>query len=73
MAVSEAQFDLMRNRVIELERSYAVREESLKTVNDRLGRIESTLSRITWLIVTAIIVAAMTFIMNGGLMHTGVT
>lgn len=71
MAVSEAQFDQLRDRVIDLEQKYAVREETLKAIDTRLSRIESTLSRITWLIIGAIISAAIAFMLSGGL-HVGV-
>lgn len=67
MPVTEAAFEALRNRVTAVEQSIAVREETLKTISDRLSKIEVILSRLTWLLVTAIITAAMTFVLNGGL------
>ena len=53
--------------MITLEQKYAVREETLMGVNTRLGRIESTLSRITWILIVGILSGLMAFIMQGGL------
>lgn len=66
MAVSEQAFELLRGRVTDVERSQAVREETLKNVETRLKNIEAILSRLTWMIVFAIGSAALTFIISGG-------
>ena len=50
-----------------LEQKYAVREETLMGVSTRLGRIESTLSRITWILVGGILSGLVAFIAQGGL------
>lgn len=53
--------------MVTLEQKYAVREETLMGVNTRLGRIESTLSRITWILVGGILSGLVAFIAQGGL------
>lgn len=72
VAVSDAKFDQLSDRVVSLEQKYAVREETLGGITVRLGRIESTLSRITWLIIGAILSGAMAFILQGGFRAAGV-
>lgn len=56
--------------MVTLEQKYAVREETLMGVNTRLGRIESTLSRITWILVGGILSGLVAFIAQGGLRIT---
>ena len=53
--------------MVTLEQKYAVREETLMGVDTRLGRIESTLSRITWILVGGILSGLVAFIAQGGL------
>lgn len=53
--------------MVTLEQKYAVREETMMGVNTRLGRIESTLSRITWILVGGILSGLVAFIAQGGL------
>ena len=53
--------------MVTLEQKYAVREETLMGVSTRLGRIESTLSRITWILVGGILSGLVAFIAQGGL------
>ena len=53
--------------MVTLEQKYAMREETLMGVNTRLGRIESTLSRITWILVGGILSGLVAFIAQGGL------
>jgi len=72
VAASDAQFEALRDRVVSLEQKYAVREETLRVIDTRLGRIETTLSRITWLIIGAIGSGAMAFIINGGMRAPGI-
>lgn len=67
MSVSEAQFEALRDDVNELKQQYAVREETLKTIDKRLTGIESLLSRMNWLIISGIGVALLAFILGGGL------
>lgn len=59
-------FELLRDRVVILERQQAVREESMKSVDARLLHIENILSRLTWLVIGGIIAAAMAFMIGGG-------
>lgn len=67
VVVQDRQFEDLRDRVVTLEQKYAVREETLMGVNTRLGRIESTLSRITWILVGGILSGLVAFIAQGGL------
>ena len=55
------------DRIVILERQVAVREETMKGVEVRLAKIEVVLSKLTWLIIAAIVAAAMAFILSGGL------
>lgn len=55
------------DRIVILERQAAVKEETMKGIEARLGKIETVLSKLTWLIVGAIFSAALAFIMTGGL------
>lgn len=66
MPVTETQFDALRDRMVAVERQQAVREETMKVIGDRLTKIESTLSRLTWIVITAVVGAAITFLLNGG-------
>lgn len=72
MPVTEAAFDVIRDRLAVAEQKIAVREETLRAVSDRLGKIESTLSRLTWIVITAVVGAALTFLLNGGSIHVPV-
>lgn len=61
--------DRLNDRVALVERDLAVRKETLRGVEFRLGRIETVLSRLTWLMIAAILVAFMNFAISGGLQH----
>lgn len=50
----------------ELRMSVAVRDEAAKNTNIRLDKIESMLSRITWLVIGGIVSGAVAFMMAGG-------
>lgn len=65
--VTDAKFELLVDRVVDLEQKYAVREETLKAIEIRLSRIETVLSRLTWLMVTGIGGAFVAFVIGGGL------
>lgn len=65
--VSEAAFDSIRDRVSVLEREIAVAAESQRNIIARLERIDSNLSRIMWLIISAIVASAAGFMLKGGL------
>lgn len=67
MVVADAKFELLVDRVVDLEQKYAVREETLKAIEIRLSRIETVLSRLTWLMVTGIGGAFVAFVIGGGL------
>lgn len=65
--ISEAVVDNLRERMSVLERDVAVTQESQRSIISRLDKIESTLSRLNWLLIGAIIAAAASFIIRGGL------
>lgn len=46
--------------------AYARRDEQFTTIKDDLKNIKGTISRIMWLIITALVVAVMAFIIRGG-------
>jgi len=54
-------------RVRKLEERLAVVEQRDKEIIFRLEKIEATLTRVNWLIVSAIVAGIMGFIMKGGL------
>lgn len=51
--------------------SLAVREEGLKSTHMRLDKIETILSRLTWLLVSGIGLAFVAFVIGGGLRVPG--
>jgi hypothetical protein len=65
--VSEQAFEAMKTRLNTLELDNAVRAESSKSVEARLSKIEEALSRVTWLLVSGIIMALIAFVVSGGL------
>lgn len=69
MPVTEVAFDALRDRLAKVEQDLAVRQETLKGISERLSKIETTLSRLTWIVITAVVGAALTFLLNGGGVH----
>ena len=65
MPVSETMFEALRERVTDVEQILAVREEAMKSIIDRLTKIETILSRLTWLLVTGIGGAFIAFLLSG--------
>lgn len=72
MPVSEQAFEAVRNRVNTIERDIAVRDETDKSIEARLSKIETILSRLTWILVTGIGGAFVAFIISGGLQHVAI-
>ena len=66
MPVTEAAFEVYKDRLAKVEQDLAVRQETLKGISERLSKIETTLSRLTWIVITAVVGAALTFLLNGG-------
>ena len=66
MPVTDEAFSVLRDRVSKAESRLDVRDETLRTIETRLFKIETILSRLTWLMVASIVGAAMTFILSGG-------
>lgn len=66
MAVSEGEFDQMRIHVEDLRRDVAVRAEAQRSIEKRLDAIENVLSRLTWLIVTAVVGAVIAMVVYSG-------
>lgn len=67
MAVTDAMFDALRDRVTVVERQQAVKTATDKAIEDRLTKIETVLSRLTWLMVSGIGGSAVAFVVSGGL------
>lgn len=66
MAVSEGEFSQMRIHVEDLRRDVAVRAEVQRSIEKRLDAIENVLSRLTWLIVTAVVGAVIAMVVYSG-------
>ncbi len=64
--VSEEQFAQVRSHVEDLRRDVAVRAEIHRTIEKRLDSIESVLSRLTWLIITAVLAAVLSMVVYSG-------
>lgn len=69
MPVTDIAFGALRDRVAEVEQSIAVRDETMKSITSRLDKIETVLSRLTWLMVSGIGMAFVAFVVGGGLAH----
>lgn len=54
-------------RVSALEKDSAVRDERMTGIQTSLTKIETSISKVAWLIVTAIVGGIMAFILKGGL------
>jgi hypothetical protein len=59
--------DILAGDVQEIRLSLAVREEGMKSTHARLDKIETILSRLTWLLVSGIGMAFVAFLIGGGL------
>ncbi len=66
MAVSEGELNQMRIHVEDLRRDVAVRAEVQRSIEKRLDAIENVLSRLTWLIVTAVVGAVIAMVVYSG-------
>lgn len=67
MAVSDVAFEALKDRVTLVERQYAVKTATDEEIEHRLEKIETVLSRLTWLLVAGIGGAAIAFVVSGGL------
>jgi len=56
-----------KTKVIMIETKGAVSEVHRTNVEARLSSIEGVLTKLTWLIITGLVVAVMAFIVGGGL------
>ena len=66
MPVSDGDFNQMRAHVEDLRREAAVKAETQRSIEKRLDAIENVLSRLTWLIVSAVAVALIGMVVYGG-------
>lgn len=66
MPVSEDEFNQVRTHVEDLRMDMAVRAETQRSIEKRLDAIESVLSRLTWLIVTAVVTAVIAMVVYSG-------
>ena len=67
MPVTDAAFEALRDRVTRVERQQAVKSVTDASIEIRLEKIETVLSRLTWLLVAGIGGAAIAFVVSGGL------
>ena len=65
MPVSENMYYALESRVVKVEQNQAVKDEAMKAIVDRLTKIETILSRLTWLLVTGIGGAFIAFLLSG--------
>jgi hypothetical protein len=63
--------DTLAGDIQEIRLSLAVREEGMKSTHARLDKIETILSRLTWLLVSGIGTAFIAFIVSGMLTVPG--
>ena len=67
MPVTESAFEALKDRVTLVERHQAVKSATDEAIEHRLTKIETVLSRLTWLMVSGIGGAAIAFVVSGGL------
>ena len=67
MAVSDDKFSKLEERVAKLEVKSAVDYERHVSIMSRLDRIDGHISKLVWLIMTAIVSAFIAFVIRGGL------
>jgi hypothetical protein len=67
MVVTEIAFENLKDRVTLVERQQAVKSATDASIETRLTKIETVLSRLTWLMVSGIGGAAIAFVVSGGL------
>jgi len=67
VAVTDLAFEALKDRVTLVERQYAVKTATDEEIEHRLEKIETVLSRLTWLLVAGIGGAAIAFVVSGGL------
>ena len=65
--VSDLAFETLKDRVTVVERHQAVKSATDASIEHRLEKIETVLSRLTWLLVAGIGGAAIAFVVSGGL------
>jgi hypothetical protein len=57
----------LEETVTQIRLSLATRDEGFRNTNIRLEKIEAILSRLTWLMVSSIVMAFAAFVIGGGL------
>lgn len=63
---AHARIDVLSGRVTALEKDGAVAAERVVGIQTSLVKIENSISRVVWLIITAIVGAIITFLIKGG-------
>lgn len=64
---NDTKIEALTGRVAKLETDSAVRDERMVGISTSLTKIENSISKVAWLIITAIIGGIMAFILKGGL------
>ena len=67
MPPTDMAFEALKDRVTVVERLQAVKTATDEAIEHRLDKIETVLSRLTWLMVTGIGGAFIAFVISGGL------
>lgn len=49
----------------DLERRIALLEQSTQTIKDELGKINTNISKLVWIVMTAVVLAGLNVIFNG--------
>ncbi len=65
--MTDLAFETLKDRVTLVERQQAVKSATDASIETRLTKIETVLSRLTWLMVSGIGGAAIAFVVSGGL------
>jgi len=65
--MEDDRFTNLEHRVTVLEKDYAVNDVLRKSVETRLASIEDTLKWLVRVVIGAVLLAALTFIISGGL------
>lgn len=50
----------------DLERRVSLLEQSTKTIKDELSKINSNLSKLVWIVITAVLLGGMNVLLSGG-------
>lgn len=67
MPVTDAAFEALKNRVVEIQKVQAVKSATDEAIETRLDKMEGSIVWLTRTVLAAIILAVVAFIIKGGL------